>query len=126
MMRKLQIKHFVALIGISLSLLISMSGYAQTRQITGTVTSADGVVPGATVAVKGTTIGVMTDAQGAFRLSVPENATLVVSAIGYNTQEVAIGPGNSYNIKLSANVSALNEVVVVGYGTSNVKILQVL
>jgi hypothetical protein len=76
MMRKLQIKHFVVLIGLSLSLfLISMSGYAQTRQITGTVTSADGVVPGASVSVKGTTIGVMTDANGAFKLAVPENAT---------------------------------------------------
>jgi TonB-linked SusC/RagA family outer membrane protein len=121
MMRKLQIKHFVALIGLSLSLLISMSGYAQNRQITGTVTSAEGVVPGASVAVKGTTIGVMTDANGAFRLAVPENATLVISMIGYNTQELAIGPGNSYNIKLAANVSALNEVVVVGYGTSRRK-----
>jgi TonB-linked SusC/RagA family outer membrane protein len=121
MMRKLQIKHFVALIGLSLSLLISMSGYAQNRQITGTVTSADGVVPGASVAVKGTTIGVMTDANGAFRLAVPENATLVISMIGYNTQEMAIASGNSYNIKLTANVSALNEVVVVGYGTSRRK-----
>jgi TonB-linked SusC/RagA family outer membrane protein len=121
MMRKLQIKHFVALIGLSLSLLISMSGYAQNRQITGTVTSAEGVVPGASVAVKGTTIGVMTDANGAFRLAVPENATLVISMIGYNTQEMAIGASNSYNIKLTANVSALNEVVVVGYGTSRRK-----
>ena len=121
MMRKLQIKHFVALIGLSLSLLISMSGYAQNRQITGTVTSAEGVVPGASVAVKGTTIGVMTDANGAFRLAVPENATLVISMIGYNTQEMAIGASNSYNIKLAANVSALNEVVVVGYGTSRRK-----
>jgi TonB-linked SusC/RagA family outer membrane protein len=121
MMRKLQIKHFVALIGLSLSLLISMSGYAQNRQITGTVISDEGVVPGATVAVKGTTIGVMTDAKGFFRISVPENATLVVSVVGYTPQEVAIGPGNSYNIKLAANVSALNEVVVVGYGTSRRK-----
>jgi TonB-linked SusC/RagA family outer membrane protein len=121
MMRKLQIKHFVALIGFSLSLLISMSGYAQTRQISGTVTSAEGPVPGASVAVKGTTIGVMTDVKGSFRLAVPENATLVVSVIGYTSQEVAIGTGNTYNVKLAANVSALNEVVVVGYGSTRRK-----
>jgi TonB-linked SusC/RagA family outer membrane protein len=121
MMRKLQIKHFVALIGLSLSLLISMSGYAQTRQISGTVTSADGAVPGASVAVKGTTIGVMTDVRGSFRLAVPENATLVVSVLGYTSQEVAIGAGSTYNVKLAANVSALNEVVVVGYGTTRRK-----
>lgn len=120
-MRKLQIKHFVVLIGLSLSLLISLSGYAQTRQIMGTVTSAEGVVPGATVAVKGTTIGVMTDVKGAFKLAVPQNATLVVSIIGYNSQEVEVGAGSVYNIKLTANVSNLNEVVVVGYGTSKRK-----
>ena len=121
MMRKLQIKHFVVLIGLSLSLLISMSGYGQTRQISGIVTSADGVVPGATITIKGTTTGVMTDAKGAFKLVVPQNATLVVSMVGYNSQELAVGSGNTYNIKLSANVSALNEVVVVGYGTSRRK-----
>jgi TonB-linked SusC/RagA family outer membrane protein len=121
MMRKLQIKHFVVLIGLSLSLLISMSGYAQTRQISGIVTSADGLVPGATVTIKGTTTGVMTDAKGAFKLVIPQNAILVVSMVGYNSQELSVGSGNTYNIKLSANVSALNEVVVVGYGTSRRK-----
>lgn len=121
MMRKLQIKNFVVLIGLALSLLISMSAYAQNRQITGTVTSAEGVVPGATVAVKGTTTGVMTDAAGSFRLSVPANAILVVSVVGYVTQEVAIGTSTNYNIKLASNVSTLNEVVVVGYGTSRRK-----
>lgn len=120
-MRKLQIKHFVVLIGLSLSLLISMSGYAQTRQISGIVTSADGLVPGATVTIKGTTTGVMTDAKGAFKLVIPQNAILVVSMVGYNSQELSVGSGNTYNIKLSANVSALNEVVVVGYGTSRRK-----
>jgi TonB-linked SusC/RagA family outer membrane protein len=122
MMRKLQIKHVVVLIGISLSLLMSIAGYAQTtRQITGTVTSDEGAVPGASVAVKGTTIGVMTGANGSFKLSVPENSTLVISVVGYTTQEVVIGASNTYSIKLASNVSALNEVVVVGYGTTRRK-----
>ena len=66
---------------------------AQTVQITGTVTSAeDGMpIPGASVQVKGTTIGTSTDASGKYSLSVPTNATtLVVSFVGLKTQEVAI------------------------------------
>jgi TonB-linked SusC/RagA family outer membrane protein len=120
-MRKLHMKHFVGLIGLSLFLLISMSGYAQTRQISGTVTSADRPIPGATVRVKGTAIGVATDANGSFRLAVPANSTLVVSIVGYDTQEVAVGAGSTYNINLSVNTNALNEIVVVGYGTSKRK-----
>lgn len=118
-MRKLQIRNVVVLIGLTLSLfLIGTAAYAQTRQITGTVTSADGVVPGASVSVKGTTIGVMTDINGAFRLSVPNNATLVVSIIGYATQEVSVGSSDTYTVRLTTSTSALNEVVVIGYGTA--------
>jgi TonB-linked SusC/RagA family outer membrane protein len=122
MMRKLQIKDLVVFMGLNLSLLlVSLSVYAQNRQITGTITAPDGTVPGASVTVKGTTTGVMTDGKGAFTLSVPNNATLVVSMVGYTTQEVAVDNKNVYNIKLASAVSALNEVVVIGYGTSRRK-----
>jgi TonB-linked SusC/RagA family outer membrane protein len=122
MMRKLQIKNLVVLLGLSLSFcLMSLASFAQTRQITGTVTSADGAVPGASVSVKGTTTGVMTDVNGGFKLSVTGNPTLVVSVIGYTTKEVAVGASNSYTIRLESNVSALNEVVVIGYGTAKRK-----
>ena len=111
----------MVLIVLSLSLLISMSGYAQTKQISGTVTSVDGAIPGATVIVKGTTTGTVTDVAGKFKLAVPANATLVISMIGYDIQELVVGTGSTYEIKLSSRVSSLGEVVVVGYGTSKRK-----
>lgn len=122
MMRKLQIKNLVVLLCTSITLcLMSMAGYAQTRQITGTVTSADGPVPGATVSVKGTTNGVITDVKGGFKLTVSGTPTLVVSIIGYTSKEVLVGAESVYSIVLASSVSNLNEVVVVGYGTTRRK-----
>jgi TonB-linked SusC/RagA family outer membrane protein len=92
---------------------------AQTRQITGTVISADegDTVSGASVVVKGaTSIGTVTDADGRFTLNVPTNATtLVVSFIGMATTEVAISP--NMRVVLASDLQQLEEVVVVGYGT---------
>ncbi|MHA4895745.1 SusC/RagA family TonB-linked outer membrane protein [Pedobacter sp. PWIIR3] len=121
MMRNLSIKNFVVLILVSLSFMISTSGYAQTKQINGTITSADGPLPGATVVIKGTKTGVVSDPNGKFKLAVPANATLVVSIVGYQTKELAIGAESTYEVMMSATVSSLNEVVVLGYGTSKRK-----
>jgi TonB-linked SusC/RagA family outer membrane protein len=121
MMKNLTIRHFVVLAMMTLSLLISASSYAQTRQISGTVTSADGVLPGATVVVKGTTNGVVTDPKGLFRIAVPANATLVISIVGYASQELKIGAANTYEVTMASSVSALSEVVVIGYGTTKRK-----
>ncbi len=120
-MRNLSIKNFVVLILLSLSFLISASAYAQNRQITGTITSADGVLPGATIVLKGTKTGVVSDPKGTFKIAVPANATLVISIVGYQTQELVVGAASNYEINLAATVSALNEVVVLGYGTSKRK-----
>lgn len=88
------------------------------RQITGTVTDERGEpIIGANVAVKGATIGSITNVDGEFTLSVPEGATLVVSYIGYITQEVAVNNQTSLRIGLREDTQALEEVVVVGYGT---------
>jgi TonB-linked SusC/RagA family outer membrane protein len=103
-----------------ITLFTCYTAMAQTRQISGTVTDVDGTaIPGAGVSIKGTTNGVVTDVTGSFRLSVPANATLVIKYVGYLAQEVAVGSGSVYNVKLSPTVSTLNEVVVVsvGYGT---------
>jgi TonB-linked SusC/RagA family outer membrane protein len=123
MMRKLQIKNLVVLLCTSITLcLMSMAGYAQTRQITGTVTEANGLpIPGASVGVKGTTIGVVTDVTGSFKLVVPSSGTLSVSIIGYASQEVPLGSATVYNFRLTSSTSALNEVVVIGYGTAKRK-----
>ncbi len=92
--------------------------FAQTPvSISGTVTEADGSgIPGASVVIKGTTTGTVTDTDGKFTLSAPGNATLVVTFIGYVTQEVAVNNQTTLNVKLVQDVTTLNEVVVVGYG----------
>jgi len=72
------------------------ASFAQNRQITGRVTSSDNgtALPGVSIKVKGTSTGVVTDVNGSFKLSVPDNATLVFSYIGYRSQEVAVGAGS--------------------------------
>lgn len=89
--------------------------------VTGTVRDAKGgVVPGASVVLKGTTTGTSTDAQGVFRINLPTgNETLVISSVGFKKQEVAVGNRTTIDITLEEETSALNEVVVVGYGTQS-------
>jgi len=72
---------------------------------------------GVSVMVKGSNNGTVTDVKGNFILTVPDNATLVVSYIGYNTAEIPVSGKNTINIKLQALSKGLNEVIVVGYGT---------
>lgn len=75
-------------------------------------------IPGVTVLLKGTAIGVSTDAKGNFSLTTPTSiGTLVFSAIGFLTQEVAITDQTTLSIVLKTDVQALNDVVVIGYGT---------
>ncbi len=91
---------------------------AKAVTVNGRVTDADGVpLAGAAIQVKGTTSGTVTDADGYFRLSVPDGATLVFSYVGYITQEVPVGSLSEINVTLEADVAELGEVVVVGYGT---------
>ena len=86
--------------------------------ISGIVTDEGGrPLQGVSVQIKGTNEGVITDATGKFSLSVPENATLSVSFVGYESQEVEVGSKDNITIELKVNAAGLNEVVVVGYGT---------
>lgn len=92
---------------------------AQTVQITGTITSSeDGQpIPGVSIQVKGTTIGVVTDLQGNYSINVPQTATtLVVSFLGFRTQEIEIQGRQVINLQLEFDVLDLEEIVVVGYG----------
>jgi iron complex outermembrane receptor protein len=102
-------------------LLCSVAVFAQNREISGTVTDAENgsPLPGANITIKGTSIGTATDVDGKYKLSVPSNASaLVVSSIGYTTQEVAVGVSNVIDIKLAAASSELDEVIVtVGRGS---------
>ena len=94
--------------------------YAQDRAVTGTITAAEDntTLPGVTVLVKNTTTGTTTDQNGKYSLNVPgDNATLVFSAVGFASQEVAIGNRSVVDVKMGVDLKTLNEVVVVGYGT---------
>ena len=87
--------------------------------VTGKVVDTTGAsLPGATIRVKGSNQGTISDENGAFSLkNVPENATLQVSFIGYVTKEVTLGNGSSLTIVLRSAGNSLSDVVVVGYGT---------
>lgn len=87
--------------------------------VQGTITDENnGPIPGANVLVKGTTKGTTTDAEGKFSISVPdENAVLIVSFIGYTSEEVPVGSRTTIDVKLTPDIQQLSEVVVVGYGT---------
>jgi hypothetical protein len=75
-------------------------------------------IPGATILLKGTSIGAAADADGAYTLEAPDaTGTLVVSAVGFTAQEVVIGSRTTVDVTLKTDVKSLNEVVVVGYGT---------
>jgi TonB-linked SusC/RagA family outer membrane protein len=91
----------------------------QSKKVTGKVTdSSKGSLPGVSVVVKGTTTGVITDADGNFSFSnIPENATLQFSFVGMKTQEIAIGSKKAINVMLVEDAIGLEEVVAIGYGT---------
>ena len=94
--------------------------YTQDRTVTGTVRSTEDntTLPGVNVAVKGTTRGTTTDAEGNYKISIPDNkAVLVFSSVGFNAQELVVGNRETVNLNLEPDLKNLNEVVVVGYGT---------
>ncbi len=94
-------------------------GYGQERTVSGTVTSAEDGLPviGSNVVVKGTTTGAVTDFDGNYEITVPgEDAVLVFSYTGLETQEIRVGNQSVINVTLQTNAELLDEVVVVGYG----------
>ncbi|GAB2775596.1 TonB-dependent receptor [Rhabdobacter roseus] len=90
------------------------------RVLTGQVRSADDnqPLPGVSILIKGTTQGTASDAEGRYRLSIPDQGTLLVfSYVGYESQEVAVSTQSTLDVVLQSDTKALSEVVVVGYGT---------
>jgi len=97
-------------------------GWAQAQEVSGNVSDASGPLPGASVVVKGTTNGTQTDFDGNYTLDgVDANAVLVVSYIGYATQEVPVNGRSTINVTLEEDAQALDEVVIIGYGQTTVK-----
>jgi TonB-dependent SusC/RagA subfamily outer membrane receptor len=91
----------------------------QERTITGTVTSEEdnSGLPGVSVIVKGTSVGTVTDIEGAYTLGVPDNSTLVFSYVGFVSEEVVVGNQSVVDLVLTPDLTQLEEIVVVGYGT---------
>jgi len=105
---------------ILLLFFVPFSMLAQEKTVTGVVTSADDQlsIPGATVLIKGTTTGTVTDMDGAYTLTnVPSDAVLVFSFIGMQSIEIPVGDQTTINVVMETDVSELDEVVVIGYGT---------
>ena len=94
-----------------------------TKKITGTVVDAMGPVIGASVMEKGTSNGTITDLDGNFTLNVKPGATIVVSFIGFETQQIAVGNRDNFQITLKDDNAVLEEVVVVGYGVQKKKLV---
>ena len=114
-MKKSHLKHLLAL------LMFAFTGVAigQNITVTGSVTDADGPLPGVNIIQKGSSNGVTTDFDGNYSISVPSDAVLVFSYLGYLTTEVEVSGRSVINLVMRADAQALDEVVIVGYGTSN-------
>ncbi|MBD0377614.1 MAG: carboxypeptidase-like regulatory domain-containing protein, partial [Flavisolibacter sp.] len=106
-------------IPLLLVLFFSNTTFAQQTQVQGRVTDSKGQpLPGVSVVVKGTSAGTATDNSGNFTITVPnQNASLIISSIGYPTQEVPVGNRTNIPVQLTAVAGQLNEIVVTGYGT---------
>ncbi len=87
-------------------------------QVAGHVTDSLGrPLPGVTIQVKNGNMGVVTDAEGAYSIMVPDDAVLIISYLGFNTQEIAVNGRRAIDVQLHPSATGLNEIVVVGYGT---------
>lgn len=120
-MEKLKLRggRCAAFVMLAIFMVFSLGSFAQQKSLQGKVTDNTGSpIPGATVVVKGTTVGTVTNLDGAYQLDVPASATvLTFSYIGMKSQDVTIGSQTVINMALEPEVFDVDEVVVVGYGT---------
>jgi len=109
----------VLILGATLLFVNALIVNAQTREISGTVISSEQreSIPGASVLIKGTSRGTVTDLDGNFSLSLePSDQILVISFVGYMTKEIEVGNQTSFEIVLEESIQSLEETVVIGYG----------
>ncbi|GAA4444461.1 TonB-dependent receptor [Ravibacter arvi] len=99
----------------------SISAVAQQRQVKGTVTSSSDrtAIPGVTIMVKGAQTGTQTNVDGRYEINVGSDQTLAFSFVGFKTKEVSVGNQTEINVILEEDVTTLNEVVAIGYGTQS-------
>lgn len=118
MIKNRSIMNVFARIIFCIAVTLPMTAFAQNIQVKGSIIDSDKeAIIGASVIEKGTTNGVVSDFDGNFALTVPSNATIVISYVGYSTQEIAVNGRQTIDIVLSEDVEMLDELIVVGYGT---------
>ena len=99
---------------------MTVTSFAQDRTVTGTVSATNGeALIGAGVVIKGTTTGTVTDLEGRFSLSVPSNAVLQFTSVGYKTLDVKIGNKNKIDVILEDDAQLLEEAVAIGYANQS-------
>ncbi|MEO6977297.1 MAG: carboxypeptidase-like regulatory domain-containing protein, partial [Mucilaginibacter sp.] len=123
MKRKL-LKRFLIFIGMTLStMMISLPSFSQTGKVTGKVSGRDdgAPLPGVTVKLKGTSNAVGTNTDGSYSINAAPGNTLIFSFVGYDSKTVIVPSSGQLDVALSKTSTSLNEVVVIGYGTSRKK-----
>ena len=112
----------IRLIAILVSLILTYQSLAQVGQVTGTITNQENnMMPGVTVTLKGTNVATSTNAEGKFSINAPADGTLVFTFVSYTTQESPINKRSVINVSLSPAAGALDDVVIIGYGTQKKK-----
>lgn len=102
----------------------SVNAVQQAKKVTGNVSDAEGPIIGASVVEKGNPgNGTVTDLDGNFTLNVKPSATIVITYIGYQKQEIAVGNQSNLNVTMKTDDKSLDEVVVVGYGVQKKKLV---
>src|SRR5690606_40085973 len=110
--------RFTGILTLFFAFMIQFS-FAQEKTITGTVTSAEyGALIGAAVTVDGTTRGTQTDENGVFSISAQQGGVLTISYVGMKDSKINVGTSNVYNIVMQTEERTIEEVLVVGYGTT--------
>lgn len=114
--------YYLKVLLLAAGFLFTTHAWSQTKTITGKVYSEDNQpLPGVSILVKGTAQGTQTDADGAFALQTTDDDVLVFSFIGYKVREITVGSQSNIEISLEADVTNLDEVVIVGYGEQSRK-----
>src|SRR5689334_14378091 len=109
-------KKFISLLLITCSI---FTAYSQTKTVSGKITDATGSPSiGISVTVKGTMSGTTSNPDGTFKLTVPENATLVFSGVGYEPTEMSVRNRTTFDVQLTTEIKALSEIVVTGTGVA--------
>ena len=104
---------------LSFTFLLGSAVYAQ--KVTGTVTEGSAALPGVSIQVKGSETGTQTDFNGKYSINASAGEVLVFSYLGYKKEERTVGSNSEINVNLTADSTSLDEIVVIGYGTTTVK-----